>query len=170
MDRRAEQMGLVVELMTRFPNYRSYPLVTLSMWVQPAIEHKQIRFLFDRTGVPLAYWTWAYLAPDVEARWISDPKVIFHDSEWNEGNNLWILNFVAQRGYIRSVISHINGYMYPGHELAYSLRRTKDGQLRKKSIWRRQNYGSNKHLFFIHPPEAFADSRTNFMEIQNNGY
>ncbi len=172
MLRRAEKIGLVAELMCQSPTYRNFPLACLSTWITPAIEHRQIYFLFDSAGNPLAYWTWAFLAPDVEERWKHDPKVLFHESEWNEGEQLWIMDMVCQRGYLRSVIAYIQSSMFPGKKQALSLRRNKDGSVKKVSVWHRNEKFNadyyNNSLINIMPQDAFAASRTEFLSARKN--
>lgn len=172
MHRGAEQLGLAAELMCQSPTYRNFPMACLAAWIKPAIEHQQVRFLFDASGNPLAYWTWAFLAPDVEERWKHDPKVLFHESEWNEGEQLWIMDMVCQRGYLRSIIAYIQSSMFSEHNEAFSLRRNKDGSVKKVSIWHRNekfntDYYSNS-LINIMPKDAFAASRTEFLNARKN--
>lgn len=48
--------------------------------------------------------TWAFLADDVEVRWRSQTTGMWHLSEWNEGDTLWIVDFVALPGSLRACI------------------------------------------------------------------
>lgn len=174
MSKNREQLGLVAELMCQSKVYRNQPLAFLRTWVMPAIEHDQIRFLFDHAGEPVAYWTWAFLAPDVEHRFIHDSHVLLHESEWNEGGQLWIMDLVALRGFIRSVIYHMNNSMLFDYSCAYSLRRNKGGIVRKVSLWNRK---VDKNVvpplaraspLLIMPDEYFSASRTDFLKQKGN--
>jgi len=172
-DRRSEKLGLVAQLMYQSRVYQSYPLACLRYWIEPAIELQQIQFLFDHEGTPLAYWTWAFLAPDVEYRLIHDPKVLLHESEWNEGNKLWIMDLVASRGYLRSVISYMKSSIFLNYEKAHSLRRDRDGVVRKVSTWSNRTFPSgekkeNQNLILKMPPEMFASSQTEFFESKRS--
>lgn len=86
-----EQIGFAVSCMLYNRNYSLYPVLTIQYWTEYAIQHNQIKFLFDSRGFPLAYITWAYLEADTEARLLRDPEFRLHPSEWNEdGSGFWI--------------------------------------------------------------------------------
>jgi hemolysin-activating ACP:hemolysin acyltransferase len=87
---------------------------------------------------PVGYVTWALLAPDVEHRWLHDPQVLLHESEWNEGENLWIMDFLALPGYCEDIVEFIEQNMFAGYSEARSVRRNADGTVRKVSTWRRR--------------------------------
>ena len=116
--------------MTRSNEYCHYPLACLSVWIRPAIHLKQITYLFDGAGNYCGYFTWAYLAKDVEKRLISDPDVIFHVSEWNEGSALWIMDCVIIGGTLRD---HLGSMLraFPDQELARYVRRDDQGVVMK---------------------------------------
>ncbi len=85
-----EQIGFAVSCMLYNRNYSLYPVLTIQYWTEYAIQHNQIKFLFDSRGFPLAYITWAYLEADTEARLLRDPEFRLHPSEWNEDGRIWI--------------------------------------------------------------------------------
>ena len=173
MDKTAEQLGLAAELMYRSNHYRQFPVACLGAWIKPAIELRQMYFLFDHEGQPLSYWTWAFLAPDVEDRWKYDARVRLHESEWNEGDHLWIMDLVCQRGYLRSVIAYMQRYMFAHHNKAFSLRRKRDGTTRKISVWHRNPRFDKKYfdssLLKLMPPESFAASKSDYLESERPG-
>jgi len=127
----------VVEAMLQVKEYRHYPMACISAWIRPAILLDQIKVFFDERGLPAGYLTWAYLAPDVEERWITDPTFIPHLSEWCEGGSLWIMSFVAPSGYAREMIGYAKAHLFKDFVVAKSLRRGGDGVVRRISRWRR---------------------------------
>lgn len=102
-----EQAGFAVSCMLYNRNYSLYPILSLQYWTEFAIQHRQIKFLFDRRGQPLAYVTWAYLEADTEARLLNDPQFRLHPSEWNEGGRIWILDFCCQPGFGRTIMHYL---------------------------------------------------------------
>lgn len=99
-----EQIGFAVSCMFYHHNYSLYPVVCIQHWTEHAIQHHQIKFLFDLHGLPLAYITWAYLEKDTEQRLINDPHFRLHPSEWDEGGNIWILDFCCKPGFCRKAV------------------------------------------------------------------
>ncbi|MCX7207582.1 MAG: toxin-activating lysine-acyltransferase [Proteobacteria bacterium] len=75
--------------------------------VGEAFSHKKIKFYFNDDGMVVGMVIWACLTKDVEKRIIEKRKVDLHKSEWNEGDRLWILDFVAPFGNIKYIIRDI---------------------------------------------------------------
>lgn len=102
-----EQIGFAVSCMLHHRHYSLFPVLTIKLWTEYAIQHQQIKFLFDASGLPLAYITWAYLDTDTEQRLLNDPNFRLHPSEWNEGSRIWILDFCCKPGFGRKAIARL---------------------------------------------------------------
>ena len=134
-----EKRGIVAHLMATSKQYRAFPIVSLHVWIDPPIVTNQLAIFYDSySSNPVGYITWALLAPDVEHRWLNDPKVLLHISEWNEGDNLWIMDSLALPGYCEDIVKFIQQTMFAGYSQARSLRRRADGTVRKASRWKRR--------------------------------
>jgi cytolysin-activating lysine-acyltransferase len=173
MDRRAEQMGLVASLMCRSASYRRNAIAYLRLWIEPAISHRQIHFAFDEKGKPIAFWTWALLAPDVEHRLIHKPAPRLHESEWNEGDHLWIMDFTSQPEYVRDIVGFMRHSLFTQYQQARSIRRNPDGSLRKVSVWRQatsptRGHGDVDDLLFHLPASAYAPSYAEWASIERD--
>jgi cytolysin-activating lysine-acyltransferase len=157
-----EQLGLVTALWSQASSHRHMKVGKLTQSVETAIHHGHIGFAFDNEGAPLAYWTWALLSDDVVARLLDNPRTVLHESEWTEGERLWIMDFVAPRGHVRDVVRHIRATMGPRYGTAGSLRKNQDGKVRKTSCWRydgSSHEGRRNPLIYTLPEQAFAASR-----------
>jgi cytolysin-activating lysine-acyltransferase len=130
------RMGMVAATMTKCSEYCQYPIACLAVWIDPAVLLDQIHFFRDRGDKVIGYMTWALLAEDTEQRLLHDPEVIFHLSEWNEGDRLWIMDFVLVGGRVKTVLKEARR-LFPSFEQARSLRRREDGSIRKVTTWRR---------------------------------
>ena len=134
-----QKRGVVAYLMATSKQYRAYPLGSLTVWIDPPIATDQLAVFYRwNDSEPVGYVTWALLAPDVEHRWLHDPQVLLHPSEWNEGENLWIMDFLALPGYCEDIVEFIEQNMFVGYLEARSVRRNADGTVRKVSTWRRR--------------------------------
>ena len=131
-----ENLGSAAQVLMRSAAYGQYPIACLSVWIEPAILLEQIHFFCDPNDRVIGYVTWAFLAPDVEERLIYDPDVLLHLSEWNEGDRLWIMDFVVHDHRIKDHISETFA-LFPDYEEAKSLRRRDDGSVRKIVTWYR---------------------------------
>ena len=131
-----KKLGWAATCMMGSDLYCQYPLACLTLWIRPAILLDQIRFFFDRSGAVSGYFTWAHLAHDTEERLLHDPSFLLHVSEWNEGDRLWVLDFVNLRGGVQQKLSQIAA-SFPHEREARALRRRDDGSVRKVTLWRR---------------------------------
>lgn len=75
--------------------------------VHSALRHRQLKFYFDEQGRPAGYVIWVQAATDVEQRFISLKRWVLHHSEWNEGDQVWIVDFVARPGYVPAIVQNL---------------------------------------------------------------
>lgn len=130
------RLGVVAAMMGKSSEYCGYPIACLTLWIEPAILLDQIHFFHDLGGNPVGYMTWACIAEDTERRLLNDPEVVFHLSEWNKGDRLWIMDFVLVNGRLRNALKEAR-QLFPGIAEAKTLRRRADGSVRKVTTWRR---------------------------------
>ncbi|HFK7188757.1 TPA: toxin-activating lysine-acyltransferase [Serratia odorifera] len=104
-----ENLGFALSCMLMNSNYSLYHVKTLQLWTQQAINQNQFKILFDHLDNPLGYITWAYFREGTLARFISEPSFIPHNSEWNEGGALCILDFCCQPGSARLCMDYLAG-------------------------------------------------------------
>lgn len=131
------QIGMAAAVMAQSPPYCEYPIVCIPLWIEPAIRHQQIHFFLDALGNVCGYVTWAWLAEDAEYRFIHDPEVLLHISEWNEGDRLWLIDFLVLDGSAKTRIRETMA-LFDGSGVAKSLRRREDGTVRKITTWQRR--------------------------------
>ncbi|WP_434558224.1 toxin-activating lysine-acyltransferase [Pseudomonas sp. Z5-35] len=107
---KAQMLGYGCMVMLSCRRYLSFQLVNLKAWLEPAIDHDQIVFFFDRAGSTVGYVTWAFLAPDSELRLLNDPRFLLDVSEWNEGGNVWVIDFCFPSGGVLSAVSLLKSH------------------------------------------------------------
>jgi hemolysin-activating ACP:hemolysin acyltransferase len=129
------QLGRVASAMAKSARYCQFPIACLTLWIAPAILHEQIHFFIDDCGGVAGYMTWAFLEEDTERRFLNDPRVLLHISEWNEGDRLWILDFLVVYGDIRGYIREAAA-IFDGFREAKSVRRSEEGHVRKVTTWK----------------------------------
>lgn len=134
----SNQLGAVVDLLMRHPLYHRYPIATLRAWVIPAIKARQIKIYYGQDGASVGYVTWAWLSRHAADRWVHDPTALLHDSEWTDGETLWILDFVARQGLERLLLDHVRARLFADqHEVKFAFRNA-DGTPSKVSTWSRR--------------------------------
>ena len=135
----AEKRGVVAQLMARSKRYCHYPLAYVSAWIDPALVTNQLTIFYRKNdSEPVGFITWALMSPDVERRWVSDPRASLHISEWNEDGKLWIIDFMAMPGYCEDIVEFIHESMFQDHAHARYQRRNPNGSIRKTCHWKRR--------------------------------
>ena len=70
------------------------PILAIKIWLEPAILHGQIKFIYDRYSKPVGYFTWAKLSKELITDLKENPNKILHISEWNEGEHIFVMDFI----------------------------------------------------------------------------
>lgn len=115
----------------------AFSLSSLKYWVVPAIQLSQIKVLFDPSGTPVAFLTWAFLSDDLASRMSTDELLALHFSEWNEGLHLWIIDFVAMPGHGFAAARWVMRHMFPEHLVASGFRAPRAARVGRTMTFRR---------------------------------
>lgn len=68
-------------------------------------------------NIPLSFVTWAWVNEDVDARLEEDPDDI-QPHEWNCGEHLWFMDFIAPYGRVREIVAHLDKELF--HSVSYA--------------------------------------------------
>lgn len=131
----AEYCGYVSFLQSMTPLRASYPAQYIRETILPALEHKKIKFYFNKNGKAVGYIIWAHIAADVEERFFRSGKMNLHLSEWNEGHSLWILDLVAPFGNLKHILKDLRDSVFKS-EKKVRFYRTKNSKIMTKEISR----------------------------------
>lgn len=130
-------LGNAVMLMARSKKYLGFHISSIAGWTLPAINVNQIKIFFDEKGRPVGYVTWAFLSDETEKKWMEDANFRLHPSEWNEGLNLWIIDFVSSPGFIWGIISSIKRDLFSENKKIRWIRRDDNGKIIRNCIFER---------------------------------
>jgi cytolysin-activating lysine-acyltransferase len=118
----AERLGLALQVIFRRGCYLDYPLASIRAWLLPPAQLHQLHIFKSDDDKLLGYMTWAWFGQETESRWKQGRVEELHVSEWNEGDHLWILDFVAMPGQGRLCAS-LAPSLFPSGTVAHSLPR-----------------------------------------------
>lgn len=102
---------------------RTRNLHELAIHLWPAVRLNQIGFLFNSKGSPVAFATWAFVTDEVAQTMISDPRYCLDIGEWNEGDQLWLMDFVAFPGEAWNLVRRLREFYLPGPWRVRGIRR-----------------------------------------------
>ena len=132
----ASDLGFAVRLNLSTPRAK-FRMEGIDHFLWPAVQLRQIAFLYDELGAPFAYASWAFLTPSVADELRSNPERPLEMQEWNEGTQLWIMDVVAPGGGALRLLRAIQRAM-PHHDAGFALRRRPDGGSRVSQVsWTR---------------------------------
>ena len=94
----AEVFGSAAWLWMHSSSHRERPLHTLSAVLLPALKQRQF-ILASEAGRPVFYLSWANLSPEAEQRYLQQHPVCMPESDWNSGERMWLLDWVAPFGH-----------------------------------------------------------------------
>jgi hemolysin-activating ACP:hemolysin acyltransferase len=133
--RHAAPIGFVTTILTASRAHDHYPVSYVRELIGPALAHRLIKLYFNKKGDPVGYVVWAFIAEDVQTRFLQTGKWDLHESEWREGNLLWIVDFVAPFGHTYAILKDLRDCVFPkANELRYY--RIKNGKMIVKSVSR----------------------------------
>ncbi|RQP23675.1 toxin-activating lysine-acyltransferase [Piscinibacter terrae] len=134
---RAALLGYAAKLMSQSPAHVGAAMRSLRLLVTPALAQHRIKFYFNEDGQPVGFVVWAFLDEDVEQRVISTAGFQLHESEWNEGRRLWIVDLVAPMGNARYILRDLRDAVFADAPEIQYLRRRRAGAMQHKHLRRR---------------------------------
>lgn len=110
----AEVFGSAVWLWMNSEFHRDVPLHALPKTLLPAIKKRQF-IIASQNGKPVFYLSWAYLSEEAESRYIRQHPVFMLDEDWNSGDRLWFLDWVAPFGHTHDVKRVLERSVFSNH-------------------------------------------------------
>lgn len=101
----------VLELFETSPLHFLHPVGVLFDRVFPSLLNGQYRLL-RRDGRPAAFVNWAWLSPEIGARFAAS---VYHlrQAEWNCGADLWFCEIVAREGMMYPLMRALQHDVFP---------------------------------------------------------
>lgn len=100
-------LGFAVRLMSNSSAHSRLPVVYIKDVLDQAFRHKQIRYFFNADGEPVGYVVWAKITIDVQKKILETGSWNLHKSEWNEGEILWVVDFLALYGNLNFILQSL---------------------------------------------------------------
>lgn len=114
-------LGIAAKLLVNAGGGR-LSIASLIGWLETPIRLGQILFLTSWERIPLGFATWAYLTPRTLQRMASGEQDLPLLEDWNEGADLWLVNFVAPKGHSSELIRHLRAQLGSTHDVVHYRR------------------------------------------------
>lgn len=141
----ATAFGSAAWLWLHSPRHRNVSLHTLSTLLLPAIKEGKFILVSER-GQPVFYMSWADLDEAAEARYLQHSPEQMRQQDWNSGERLWILDWIAPFGHTRLMMQLVRKRLMANRIMRTLYHRGSEQGLRIKEL----------HGMAVHPCEARA--------------
>ena len=84
--------------------HRGMTVEKLERYIIAAIKNRRLIIIRNKDEQPIGVFTWAYLSPDRESRYMADPSCLQASDFESEDGTLWAIDFAAPFGYCRQVV------------------------------------------------------------------
>lgn len=108
----AEVLGATVWLWMHSPMHRDAPLHALPTLLLPIIKRGQY-VLVSRDARPVFFLSWAWLNPESEARYLTQPAIHMPQEDWDSGDRLWCCDWIAPFGHTRAMSQLVRQQIFP---------------------------------------------------------
>jgi hemolysin-activating ACP:hemolysin acyltransferase len=105
-------------------------IASLIAWLETPIRLGQILFLTSWERIPLGFATWAYLTPATLQAMASGRQDLPLLDDWNEGAELWLVDFVAPNGHAGELVRHLREQLGARHDVVHYRRNGRYGRTR----------------------------------------
>ena len=128
-------VGHVIWLMSHSEFHLNWQVRDFLRLIFPAIQKDQMLLFYDESGQPCGAVTWAFLTEETEAGLLSATRRLY-PSDWNAGDRLWFIDFIAPFGNVPQIIDHMKGMQdFLSFDVARSIRRASDGSMQHVNLW-----------------------------------
>lgn len=131
---KAEQLGETISLMAGSEHFRNYPIASALFWLQPPIVLGQTALFYNEIDQAIGFATWAFLSDEVAQKFRGGAIPLLHISEWNEGENFWMMSLILTRGNLRKIMRQFFGELDPSLDRINFCRRLKNGAMRHRLL------------------------------------
>ncbi len=129
----AAALGSAVWLWMHSREHREMPLHTLPALLLPALKRRQF-ILVAEAGQPVFYLSWANLGLEAEQRYLSNPPICMPETDWDSGERMWILDWVAPFGHSRAMSRLLERYLFANRWARALYRRGEERGMRIKTF------------------------------------
>lgn len=123
--------GRALRVLGSLPDWRDSSLRSLQWRVWSPVKLRQVEFLYDGRGIAIGFVSWAFLTDEVAQLLVEDSSYRLDISEWNEGDQLWIIDFVSPSGGARSLWQRFRQLHVPGARRLRAMRVYTNGRQRR---------------------------------------
>lgn len=90
----------------------------------------QYRIYYNSKNLPIAFVSWARLSDEVSEKY-EKGNYRLQDSEWNSGENLWLIDFISPFGNGKKVFLDLYKNIFGNEKSAKFIRREVNGSMKK---------------------------------------
>lgn len=132
-EKRFKIIGEVASLMIASDLHIDYRMADIRDIFAPAIDCNQFRIYHNQNGFPVGFVAWAFLSDEIDKLY-AEGKYKIKPTDWNSGNNGWIIELIAPFGHGKKIISELRNEIFPD-KIGKALTFSKDKKLRVINVF-----------------------------------
>ena len=86
------------------PYHQGWGIEKIETYIIAAIKNDRLRVIYDNQNRPAGIFTWTYLPPDRESRYMDLPSSLTPMDFASNDGTLWAIDFAAPFGYCRNIV------------------------------------------------------------------
>lgn len=126
------RLGIATLLLEKSPYHSQWALYDADIELVLPLYLNQCKFYFNSQQNPVAFVTWSNITNSTKKKLINGGQMALED--WNNGPLLLFNDFVAPFGHAQEIVKDLRNLDWPC-DIAFSLRRAKDGSVKKVNYW-----------------------------------
>lgn len=129
----AEALGGAVWLWMHSATHRNLPLHALPGVLMPAIKRGQFVLAVDGEQ-PVFFLSWTQFSQVAETRYLGNSSLLMPEADWNSGDRIWLLDFVAPFGHAAAMSRLLQRTVFPHSVMRMLYHRGNERGLRVKTF------------------------------------
>jgi cytolysin-activating lysine-acyltransferase len=154
----AAVLGGAVWLWMHSSSHRDMPLHALSALLLPAIKRRQF-ILISEAGRAVFYLSWANFSIDAEQRYLQQHPVFMPDGDWDSGDRMWLLDWVAPFGHTQQAFRLLRRQLFANRVARMLYHRGDERGMKIKTFQGSAVLPEEARIWFADHPVAVAATR-----------
>ncbi len=164
----AAVLGSVTWLWMHSESHRNFPLHALPVLLLPAIKNRQF-ILLSESGRAVFYLSWANFSEDAEARYLAKHPLLMPSGDWNCGDRMWVLDWVAPFGHTAVARVLLRRQLFANHWGRMLHHRGDERGMRVKTFQGMAVLKEEAQDWFMRHPVAIAPSPSSSSNVKEDG-
>ena len=114
-EKKFKLIGEIASLMISSDLHVHYSLQDIRDIFLPAVDCNQFKIYYNQKKLPVGFICWAFLTDEIDKLY-QEGKYKIKPTDWNSGENGWLIELIAPFGHGKKIISELKHDIFPDKE------------------------------------------------------